>query len=393
MQCTTRFVEMTGLIRLRQQEHKWMFSSEADLETFIWNHLKSLLHLTPFKRQYAVQGMFCDILALTPQQQLVIIELKNVEDRYLIPQLTRYYHALSKEQPMIEQVDYTQPIQLIGITPSFHPDNVTDCLYSQLNVQLLQFKIEQASCQKYLSLLDQDGTQVSQLEIPDDINAPDINEQKVIKDPPRALWKFLSQCTELEIQGLLHMRRKILGFDHRIKEDVKASGVAYSRGQKRPLAEIKWDEQRQKLFPYLYLPFYKPRGRNMTAIVRTKIWTDGQQVTDIGYLSKSGKKLITHQEWISGQFTLNGEAINLWRGWSGCLRWNGADDHRLEDPKMRQDLLEKSLTLNFYLHGLAMPMKHYHYVLEKYCADEQAKSYTSLTSLVDLALRTFSTRT
>jgi hypothetical protein len=38
-------------------------------------------------------------------------------------------------------------------------------------------------------------------------------------------------------------------------------------------------------------------------------------------------------------------------------------------------------------------MKHYHYVLEKYCADEQAKSYTSLTSLVDLALRTFSTRT
>lgn len=77
----------------------WNFSSEFDLEEFIWASLGSLLDLKPLARQHSTGGQICDILALAVDGQLVILELKNVEDRYVVPQLTRYYASLRKEQP------------------------------------------------------------------------------------------------------------------------------------------------------------------------------------------------------------------------------------------------------------------------------------------------------
>lgn len=45
-----------------------------------------ILENQKFKCQYTVAGEICDILALGKSNNLVIIELKNNEDRYLIPQ-------------------------------------------------------------------------------------------------------------------------------------------------------------------------------------------------------------------------------------------------------------------------------------------------------------------
>jgi RecB family endonuclease NucS len=99
---------------LRKTGAGWEFASVAALEDFIWENLQQLLGFTPLKRQYTVKNEVCDILALDEQNQLVIIELKNAEDRYVIQQLTRYYDNLLDEKPFLEQIDYSQPVRLIA---------------------------------------------------------------------------------------------------------------------------------------------------------------------------------------------------------------------------------------------------------------------------------------
>ncbi|NES03910.1 MAG: hypothetical protein F6K22_14290 [Okeania sp. SIO2F4] len=50
--------------------------------------------------------------------------MKNIEDRGIVQQLTRYYDALLDEKPFSDKVDYQQPARLVAITPSFHRDNL-----------------------------------------------------------------------------------------------------------------------------------------------------------------------------------------------------------------------------------------------------------------------------
>ena len=108
---------------LIKKSESWQFASEADLEDFVWNNLEKLFGLIPLKRQYIVLNDCCDILALSDSGQIVIIELKNTEDRYVVQQLTRYYHSLATEKPMAEIIKYDQPIRLIAIKPYFHRHN------------------------------------------------------------------------------------------------------------------------------------------------------------------------------------------------------------------------------------------------------------------------------
>ena len=129
------------MTKLRQCGNQWSFHSESELEEVVWLHLKSLLGLLPLKRQFSIRGQFCDILAITSDEQLVVIELKNETDRYVVQQLTRYYHALQQEMPFLEQVDYSKPVRLIAIAPSFHRDNWIDRQYNRLAIDLLQFEI------------------------------------------------------------------------------------------------------------------------------------------------------------------------------------------------------------------------------------------------------------
>ncbi|MGG6242535.1 hypothetical protein ACQ4N7_28320 [Nodosilinea sp. AN01ver1] len=56
----------------------WAFKTEFDLEEFVWANLEPLFNLKPLARQYSIRGQICDILATTPEQQLVVLELKNV---------------------------------------------------------------------------------------------------------------------------------------------------------------------------------------------------------------------------------------------------------------------------------------------------------------------------
>ena len=68
--------------------------------------METLLELKPLKRQYYIKGQYCDILAIGKNKELIILELKIAEDRYVVQQLTSYYHSLLEEKPFFDQIDY-----------------------------------------------------------------------------------------------------------------------------------------------------------------------------------------------------------------------------------------------------------------------------------------------
>jgi Holliday junction resolvase-like predicted endonuclease len=52
------------------------------LEDFVKIHLQSLLGLRVIDRQFTVNDQRCDIIAVDENKGLVVLELKNGEDRY-----------------------------------------------------------------------------------------------------------------------------------------------------------------------------------------------------------------------------------------------------------------------------------------------------------------------
>lgn len=123
---------MLSSAALKKTGTGWEFTNEAALEDFVWDNLKSLLNLTPLKRQYFVRSEVCDILAVDDNRQLVVLELKNTEDRYIVQQLTRYYDALLEVKPFDAEIDYSKPIRLVAVAPIFHRHNEIDRKYHKL---------------------------------------------------------------------------------------------------------------------------------------------------------------------------------------------------------------------------------------------------------------------
>ena len=152
---------------LKKVGQGWQFASENNLEDFVWGQLNSLFEISPLKRQYTAYGDICDILAVDKNSRLVIMELKNVEDRYIVQQLTRYYHSLLEEKPFQEQVNYQLPVRLIAVAPSFHRHNWLDRKYHKLSFEFMSFTVRQQQNEVYLHLTDLDTKKVSQAKIID----------------------------------------------------------------------------------------------------------------------------------------------------------------------------------------------------------------------------------
>lgn len=123
---------MTDFVPLRQIGLSWEFENEEALESFFCKHLHLLFQWKIIERQYSVNSQRCDILAIDKNKQLVIIEFKNIEDRGIVQQLTRYYDALLEEKPLGSEVNSDKPVHLVAIAPSFHRDNFIDRKYHRL---------------------------------------------------------------------------------------------------------------------------------------------------------------------------------------------------------------------------------------------------------------------
>jgi RecB family endonuclease NucS len=145
----------------------WAFEKESECEDFVWFNLNKLLGIQPFKRQFYVKGQFCDLLGINHQKQLTILELKVTEDRYVVQQLTRYYHALIEQKPYPEEIDYNQKINLMALAPSFHQDSFTDDKYNILHIQFMTFSLEERNGKIYFNLKENDSIrQYPNIEVP-----------------------------------------------------------------------------------------------------------------------------------------------------------------------------------------------------------------------------------
>ncbi|TAF53740.1 MAG: DUF91 domain-containing protein [Oscillatoriales cyanobacterium] len=94
-------------VRLQRSGDRWWFQSESDLEEFLWLRGETIFGWRWLARQLAIDGQFCDLVAVDRDGALVVVELKNEEDKYIVQQLTRYFHALIEARPFADVVDYS----------------------------------------------------------------------------------------------------------------------------------------------------------------------------------------------------------------------------------------------------------------------------------------------
>jgi len=215
---------------------EWSFKTEFDLEEFIWANLEPLFHLKPLARQYIIKGQICDILAITPDQQLVVLELKNVEDRYVVQQLTRYYASLRQGEPFAEQIDYSSPIRLVAIAPTFHPHNHIDREYNRLDFEFYRFTITGDGDYVSFQLIHADSTVGTIVEVAPSFypylhipgGTPDLQPPvRVIGRPPKSLRMPLERMNLENAAVVSALRLQILEFDHRMREVGLTSRTLY----------------------------------------------------------------------------------------------------------------------------------------------------------------------
>jgi RecB family endonuclease NucS len=233
--------------------NRWSFCSEEALEDWIWINLQNLLRLKPLRRQYFVRGQYCDILAIGPAGQLCILELKNVEDRYVVQQITRYYDALLAERPFCDQIDYQKPPILIAIAPSYHADTMTDLKYHSLDIQPYRFELQPKVSSLKFCLLDRNELMLAQAEVPYPVIT---TSEYPVASPPRFLLNLLSASPSEQQKCYLHVRNRLLSFDRRMQEIKHGAGVRYGRGVSKPCAQIQLTKSldHQQINCYLWLP-------------------------------------------------------------------------------------------------------------------------------------------
>jgi RecB family endonuclease NucS len=291
-------VSALGNVSLRRVSNGWGFSSELALENFIWERLEDLLQLKPFQRQYVVMGEVCDILALTPERQLVILELKNTEDRYIIQQLTRYYANLLEEKPFPNSIDYGKPIRLIAIAPTFHRHNHIDRQYSRLTFEFIQVKVTQSE-QFYLELQREDeATEVIRAALP--FQEIDLEEQSAdLPEVPEQLLKWLGACSAADQQAILKARQQIISFHPRMQEMISKTSIQYGTGKTKLCVEIRFQKNQQQpiLFLWLPLPNCWNRPNRPERIGRLRLWINDGIVTHIGHVPTGLGKMRLPEEW------------------------------------------------------------------------------------------------
>ena len=278
---------------LRETADRWDFESESALENFVWANLEELFGLTPLVRQYCSNGEFCDILALDKERCLVIIELKNSEDRYIVQQLTRYYDSLIKEKPFELQVNYQQAIRLVAITPSFHRHNLIDRIYSKLIFKFLSFNILNIEDKFYLSLKNIDTSEIFKIKVPYQ-QVSNFEWSTDLLSPPQILLETLGAYSKEHQQAILMIRHKLITFEERMQETATAKSIQYGRGNSKLCAEFYFDKKQYNIVLFLWLPLWR---HTKLAIGRHRIWTDWKTVSYYAHIPEGLGRARPEAEW------------------------------------------------------------------------------------------------
>jgi RecB family endonuclease NucS len=236
----------------------WEFATETALEDFIWENLTALFDLTPLERQRPINGERCDIISVSRDNQLVILELKNSQDRGIVQQLTRYYANVINTK--LFDVDYDKPVRLVAITPNFHKHNFIDREYSKLILEFIKFNIVvKRDSDLYLQLKNVDTKKTWETQIVHSLEQ--VHQIKDYLPPiPSVLTKMIESCSPEQKQIILQVRERILCFHERIQEIKGANFIKYGRGTTKMCVEIRRNspELRSTGFNqpilFLYLP-------------------------------------------------------------------------------------------------------------------------------------------
>jgi RecB family endonuclease NucS len=277
---------------LKKAGNQWEFSSEQALEDFVWENLTNLLFLTPLKRQHTVNGERCDILALDLNGKLVVLELKNCEDRNIVQQLTRYYANLYAEKPPLPGVDYTKPIRLLALKPKFHRHNLIDKEYNKLDIEFFEYKVIKQESTFFL-LLAKIGYEKAIIKVEIACDPSDVdNLTDNLPPPPVALNNIIKQCPIGRQEQILKIRERILCFHERIQEITATGVIKYGRGKTKICAELRLHKSDHLPTWYLYLPIpdrVKSRINQKQPLGRMGIYQDTSNnnldlIGSIGYI-------------------------------------------------------------------------------------------------------------
>ena len=235
------------------------FQSEEDLEIYIENHFDELFpDLELLQRQFRLKTNRYDLLCRHKYtHQAVILELKNEEDRSIIWQLVRYRKLIITERPFSEQINYSLPVELIAIAPSFHEDSLIDkeaCKFEE-DIKLLTFNfvIEEKSIQ-----IGERNHSIpySITGLSSEIKSHAIPNFTQIYNEAPALGRLLQKIPQESRDDFWHLRSLFLA-QPKVKEIVNSLGsrVFYATSNRegsKTLAEIGVLDKQISLF--LYLP-------------------------------------------------------------------------------------------------------------------------------------------
>lgn len=239
------------------------FRSEKDLETFLVENLKEFFpELEILDNQVTLENQRIDILALHREtRQGFILELKNEEDRGIVPQLTRYRKALITQQPFSDRLDYQQPIQMIAIAPSFHVDNHTDRESSKFEdqIHLIPYYIQNNNGQICHLILNQKlhyiPWSITGFSTPDNALSLEEVEKSLLWETQQALMAIGTRQWQ---RDFIPLRASFL-LQHKCKEFIaeNCKGFLYASGTgetHKRLAEVIGNSTDSNL--YLWLPCY-----------------------------------------------------------------------------------------------------------------------------------------
>jgi RecB family endonuclease NucS len=272
---------------------RWNFESELVVETFIWENLEKLLPFTPLKRQYQCRGEICDIIAIGQSQELVILEINNTEDRYVVQQLTRYYDNLMQERPWSEQIDYLKPVRLVAIASNFHRHNFVDQKYCRLDVEFFTVEAKHLDTRFSCEVKDAQTQALFITDLP--YTKVNFLASEDLPSPPQILLDALGFLPVEAQQRILEIRQQILSFDPRMQEIITSESIGYGRSQKNLCAELWFDRKNSQLVLFLWIPLW--RRQRKPAIGRHRIWTDWQTISAFIHMPRGLGKARPSAEW------------------------------------------------------------------------------------------------
>lgn len=271
-------------------------------EDYLWQNLTALWGFLPLQRRSPIPKPFQDILALDGDR-LVAIILKSAADDWVGYQAMTYSQYLQQNRPFAERVNYDQPILILVISPSYSADTKVQDQQVSVEIEFWTISALTRTAPWTLALTNCDHKIQHMLHLNEPLLFKKGLYNSVRPLPPKTkkLQQLLAKASPAAQEGIEKIRHEFLSTQSAMMEFTYGDGVRIGLGKFCPCFEVMEDEERQAIALFLWLPFKMCYGAEQeSSIVRARIWTDWQRVTDIGYIPEGLGQKLTFAEFRAG---------------------------------------------------------------------------------------------